>query len=266
MLKLFSQPRAILVCVLALSSVGCSSTVGDVYSPKEWRDLFEKAGGWAPLPFPESKYRPGSIIKVNEDGIRWIDHLESCGYPPEVLDPEVGQIPAITFTQDRELDANALISFKGVTAGPQFNRISKTRLEVKDHGADALRLINLKIWMETPANRDSVSQACMDALLKPDHFLVAEAFRVSKGVYTLFDQSGAAIKLDAGAVSEFLEFQPDVNFNVTTDGSLVIEEPVYFAVRRAVRVGDDWETLRTIDGQPQDADAKIAEIFLEVTD
>jgi hypothetical protein len=50
---------------------------------------------------------------------------------------------------------------------------------------------------------------------------------------------------------------------VTGDGSLVIEEPAYFAVRMAVRVGEDWDILGAPSGEPETADDKIEELFLK---
>lgn len=243
--------------------VGCRNNIENVYSPQEWRDMFVKAGGWAPLPFPDSKYRPGSIIQVNETGIRWIDHLEACHFPDAVLRPEVSQIPSITFSRARELDANAMINIKGIAAGPAFSQVQKVHLEVQEHGADAFRLLNLKIWLEEPENRARISPVCMEELNKSGRFLVTEAFRVSKGVYTLFDKTGAAIKLKAPALGPLLKFEPDVKYEVTADGGLVIEQTVYFAVRRAVRVGNDFEILGESSKDPETADAQIETIFLE---
>jgi hypothetical protein len=250
------------ILILLVGVFGCKDA-GDIYSPEEWRDLLNEAGGWKPLPFPDSKYGPGAIIKVSDDGIRWIDHLRSCGYPEEVLEPEKSYIPSVEFTKTRELGASALINFKGIAAGPSFGKISKVAMAVTDHGADALRLIKLKVWMEVPANRESVAQACMDELMKPDRYLVTEAFRVSKGKYTLYDQTGAALKLETPILRQLLQFAPDVKYEVTGDGSLMIEEPAYFAVRMAVRVGEDWDILGTASGEPESADAKIEALFLK---
>ena len=253
---------ATLILIFLVGVLGCKE-VGDVYSPKEWRDLLNKAGGWKPLPFPDSKYGPGAIIKVSDDGIRWIDHLRSCGYPEDVLEPEKSYIPSVEFTKTRELGASALINFKGIAAGPSFGKISKVGMAITDHGADALRLIRLKVWMEVPAHRESVAQACLDELMKPERYLVTEAFRVTKGKYTLYDKTGAALKLETPILSQLLQFAPDVKYEVTSDGSLVIEEPAYFAVRMAVRVGEDWEILGTASGEPESADAKIEELFFK---
>jgi len=235
-----------------------SNQPGDIYSPKEWRDLFAKAGGWTPLPFPDSKYRPGSIIKVMEDDIRWWDDLESCGYPLKEFVIE-STIPSITFTKGWKFDGSAVASFKGFKAGPKFSEVSNVRMEVKEHGADAFRIAKLKDWMADPNNKAKFSRTCMDQLLKPDYYLVTEAFRVSKAKYTLYTKGGTAIKIESPNLKDFIQVQPDVKYEVTSDGSLVIEQPVYFAVRKTVRVGDDFDAR----GATEDADAKIEKLFFK---
>jgi len=105
----------------------------------------------------------------------------------------------------------------------------------------------------------------MDELMKPDRYLVTEAFRVSKGKYVLQDKSGAAIKLETPVLKELLQFQPDVKYEVTADGGLMIEQPAYFAVRKAVRVGDGFEVLGASAQAPSTADEQIAEFFLNAS-
>jgi len=244
--------------VLALYIARGTGKAKNVYSPKEWRDLFKQAGGWTPLPFPDSKYRPGSIIKVTDDGIRWIDDLDSCRYPLKEFGIE-STIPSITFTKGWEFNGSAIADIKGVEAGPKFNQVSNVRMEIKEHGADGFRILKLKDWMADPSNKEKFSKTCMDQLLKPDYYLVTEAFRVSKAKYTLLKKGGTEIKIDPGALGEFVQVQPDLKYEVTSDGSLVIEQPVYFAVRKAARVGDDFDAR----GTSEDADAKIEKLFFE---
>lgn len=255
---------ALFIAVVLLAS--CNE-VTDVYTPSEWVTMLKQAGGWAPLPFPDSKYRPGSIIKVTDNEgikeIRWIGHLEACKYPEEVLKVEKSYIPGITFKKGKDFGANAMINFRGISAGPAFDSVSKISLEVQDHGADAFRLINLKVWWEDPTNRKKVSSVCMDELKKPDYYLVTEAFRVSKGTYTLYDKTGAKIKLTAPKLGDLLQFQPDVKYEVTSEGKLVIDQPAYFAVRKAVRIGDDFEVLGEQSKEPQTADTKIEKLFFQ---
>ena len=75
----------------------------------------------------------------------------------------------------------------------------------------------------------------MDELSKPDRYLVVEAFRVSKGKYSLYDKFGAEIKVETPVIKELLQLQPEARYQVTSDGDLVIENPVCFADRGAIR-------------------------------
>jgi hypothetical protein len=237
-----------------------SKSMSDVYSPEEWRDLFKKAGGWTPLPFPDSKYGPGSIIKVMDDKIYWIDDLEGCGYPLKEFAKE-SNIPSITFTKRWKFNGSAIVDMKGIKAGPKFDEVSNVQMEVKEHGADAFRILKLKDWMADPNNKAKFSQTCMDQLLKPDYYLVTEAFRVSKAKYTLYNKAGAAIKIETPVLKDFVQVQPDVKYEVTSDGSLVIEQPVYFAVRKTARVGNDFDAR----GASEEADSKIEKLFFQST-
>jgi hypothetical protein len=246
--------------IIQVGLTGCGNMT-DVYSPKEWRDLFAKAGGWTPLPIPDSKYRPGSIIKVTDESIWWIDDLEGgCKYPIKEFEVE-SYIPSINFEKKWQFDVNAILQFKGIKAGPKFEQLSSVRMEVVDHGADAIRLMKLKAWMGDPNNISKVSPVCMEQLAKVDYYMITEAFRVSKAKYTLLDKKGAAIKLETPLlIKEFLQIQPDVKYEVSSDGSMTVDRPVYFAIRKAVRVGPDFESKGSED---EIGDVKIEKLFIK---
>jgi hypothetical protein len=250
--------RAAVACLIALLAAGCRT---NPYSADELLKVLKQTGGWTPLPIPDSKFRPGSIIRVTEDGVQWIDDLTSCGFPLDEFE-EKSSIPNVTFTKQLEFAASAVVNIKGIKAGPNFSRVSKVRMEITEHGADAIRLLKLRTWMEIPDNRRRISQAFLDELIKPDTYLVTEAFRITKGKYTFYDQTGAAIKIETPVLKDLLEFQPDVKYQVTNDGSLVIEQPVYFAVRKTQGVGVGFETLGGEAVKKEFADAKIEELFL----
>lgn len=248
----------LLMVLLTIGLAGCKD-VQDIYSPQEWRELLESAGGWVPLPFPDGKYRPGSIIQLDENGLRWIDHLGSCRYPNDFI--EQGSIPAISFTKSKEFGADVLLSYAGVEAGPGFDRIARVTLAVSEHSADSLKLLALRIWQEEPSNRDAISPLCMEELSKPNRYLVTEAFVVSEGTYSLYDKRGARLQLTAPALAEVLSVGGEVGYDITADGSLSISEPSVFAVRRAVRVDDGFTVLGDDVEQAETADASIADLY-----
>jgi hypothetical protein len=259
-------PGKILFFIAALSillafSDPCSTRLKDVLSPKELVDLLDRVG-FVPLPIPGSHYQPGSIVKVVGENVDWIDDLTSCGFPLSEFQVKP-YTPGIEFTKAVEFGASAIINVKGISAGPGFNRVSKVRFEIIEHAADAFRLIKLRIWSDDPENQSRINKACMDALLEPDTYLINEAYRISKGKYTLYDKSGAAIKIDTPVLKELLQIQPDVKYEVTSEGSMVIEQPVYFAIKNVQRVGQHFEALSRDLDEPDTADNKIKRIFLQ---
>jgi len=138
-------------------------------------------------------------------------------------------------------------------------------MEVIDQGADAFQVLKLRVWLENPENRKKVSQACMEELQKPSTYMITEAFRVSKGKYTLMDKTGATIRLKAGILGKFLKLEPNVSLQITDEGDLVIEQPAYFAIRYAIRVGEGFETpsLGGLGEVPETADAEIEKLFYD---
>lgn len=239
----------------------CDSDLDDVYQPAEWRGVLEKAGGWVPLVLPGSQYRPGSIIQVNQDGLRWLDHIEACRYPQELLAPEVGKIPDVKFSRGTTFGADVLVNIQGITAGPGFNKTHKVVLEVEDHGTETLRLVRLRVWQEEPQHAAGISPICMEELAQKDRYLITEAFYASKAKYTLYDETGAKVKLSVPQLGGLLKLEPDVSYEITSEGELVVNEKTYFAVRRAVRVGDKFEVLGEAGGTVESADALLAEQF-----
>ena len=252
----------LLAATFLVSMGGCShAPISNVYTPEEWRNMLKEAGDWVPLPFPESTFRTGSIIMVTETSIRWIDDLTSCHYPAEILDPEKSRIPNISFNKAMQFGADAVIGYKGIEAAPGFSKVSKVNFEVLDHGVDRIRMIRFKDWINDPENKKRVSPSCMQELAKPNRYLVTEAFRASKATYTLIDQTGGAMKLSVPTLKDVLKISGNVKYSVDSEGKLTIEEPVYFAVRRAIPMGDDLE-LRDPSGA-KTGDSKIEALFFK---
>lgn len=232
---------------LAGPLAGCNGhNAADVYSPQEWRDLFAKSEGWVALRVPDSKYIPGAIVKVTErEGIRYISHMSTCRYPDELLKPVVGIIPGAEFRKARRFNASAVIkeSRLGIEAGPEFKSDYKIDLKVDSHTAESLDLLALRIWQDEPAHSALVPRSCSALLAEADHYVIGEAARVQKATYTLVDETGAAITLNTGNLLKFLKLEPSLSYNVTTDGKLVIDQPVTIALRRVTWLGDRFAIL-----------------------
>jgi len=255
---------AITALAVAFSSASfCGGGGDDVYSPKELIKVLKKAGGWTPLTIPGSNYQPGTIIKIDQKKhVYYIDDLSSCGIP--ISEFQINPYtPPVTFTKAVEVGASALINVKGIKAGPSYSRVSKVRFEIADQGADAFQLIKLQDWMANPDNQSRMSKSCAKALSQPDTYLINEAFKVSKGKYTLYDKSGVAIKITTPLINELFQIEPDIKYTVESDGSMLIEQPVYFAVRTVQRVGSNFVVLNRPSGEPETADNVLEKIFLQ---
>ena len=257
--------RAIFACVVALTLPRCNDA-GDVYSLAEWRDVLKGNGNWHFVKVPDSKLVPGSIVKITkDDGLSWIDSLQSCGIPAALLagldagNPDAlvirGASPKIEFKKSKEYSADAVLNVAGIKAGPEFNNLGKVALTIGDNGGDALRLIRLKSWIQ--ANAAAFNPACLDELQKPDRYLVAKSFRFSSATYSFFDKSGAKVKLTVPQLGKIVQLEPNVKFEVTTEGNLKIDEPMYVAVRQAISSNGDFNTLGTESASPVSGDAVL---------
>lgn len=243
----------VLACLAVLVLQGCPATTGDVYSLAEWREVLKANGNWHMLKLPDNKIAPGSIVKITEqDGLSWIDALDSCGVPAALLvakprdsqPPTLvlqGESPSIKFTKKVEYSADALLNISGVKVGPEFSKIGKVVLTMGENGGDALRVIALQNWIGD--NQASYKKICDDVLGDKDHYLVTESYRISSATYTLYDKTGGKLKLDLGQIGKILQFEPNAGVSVAGEGELKIDKPMYVAVRRARRTEGGFSTL-----------------------
>lgn len=260
--------KGLLAFILMIHALiaGCKS-LGDVYSLAEWRDVLKGNGKWLFIKVPDSKLVPGSIVKVTtQDGLSWIDSLDSCGIPKSLLvakpvnasEPTLvvlGASPQINFTKKVEFSAAAVLNIAGVKAGPEFSKVKKAVLKIGDNGGDAIRLIALREWIR--ANSASFKKACLDEFAKPDRYLIAESFRISSATYSLHDETGAKLKLTLPQVGRIVQLEPSVSISVTADGDLKIDQPMYVAVRQAIGTSGGFETLGTAGVGETTADAVL---------
>src|SRR5438093_6464956 len=108
---------------------------------------------WIPLPLPDSRFGPGTIFTYNKDtGIRYVSSLKTCGVPDEVSAGVKGQSGTLKFDGDSEYGADAVLKVVGVSAGPQFSKVTKTTVELNDHGPSSMDMFKLQIWLTKPEN------------------------------------------------------------------------------------------------------------------
>lgn len=241
------------MCFLSMS-FSCNGNPSTVVSKP--MGAFYKQNKWIPLPMPDSRFSPGTIFTFTpETGIRYVSSLKTCKVPNDVLAAVAGLSPKLTFDSNADYGASADLQIGGVSAGPEFSKVKRIALEHDVHGPTSLDLIKVQIWLTDPANARKFPEVCTQYLSRPDTFIVQEAYQVTKGKYSLIDNTGAKLKvtgLNAGPV----KIDPSAHIQLTTDGSLEFSDPVYTAIRRVRRVSGDFQTLG--DTSPQkDADEEI---------
>jgi hypothetical protein len=240
----------------------------EVYTQKEWRDLFAKAESLLPLPFPvqDSDCRVGSIAEITDEGVRWLGGLEDCGCPMDEFkrpyDSYYRYKPfKISFNKYWGFEANAIFNFNGITAGPKFDRISKILIKVGDYSfsKDYFSPILFQRRIEWTNSRFGQNE-CLKRISKADRYYVIEVFRVLSGKFALYKKSGVGVKLKPSILADFLQFHPDIKYQVTRDGSLKLESPACFGIRAI-----SLPSLLDIYGESgvvmADEDDKIERIF-----
>lgn len=250
-----------LAAVFLLTFVrSCNPDVSQTNLPNQLRDFYLK-NNWIPLGEPDSRFQPGSIVRITQaEGITYVSDLKTCGVPDDILKPVTGEAPQLKFDRDGDYGAKAVLNVKGVTAGPDFSRISSTSLAYEKHGSDSLDILKIAIWLSKPENAATLPKPCTDFLNAPDNYIVREAYEVSKGKYTLKGSNKASLTIKNLALGP-VTIAPDAHANLTTTGELTFTDPVYTAIKRL----KDTNGLLTILGQPgqvdADADAKVKTIL-----
>jgi hypothetical protein len=208
-----------------------SRGLGKLYDPDEWKDfLYDK--GWLALEIPDTKYHPGSIIDVKAEGatqrISWLGRLGAY-FPEYPLPMEKSDMPGISFTKGKELDAQSLLNLFGFSPGLGFGKIKKVVLTISACGAETLDLMALFHWMKL--NPEKVPADCLEQLRREGCFLVYEALIVSKGTYALYGEKNVKIKLQPATLGDYLKVEGDLTY--TVDEQITIEHPIIFGIKRA---------------------------------
>ena len=247
--------------VFLLIVVGCDngSGVKEVAAPQPLLAYCKKAG-FVPLPILDTSYKPGAIIRVQGDDISYIDHLRSCRYDADALKTEDGSSGQFDVKSRVEMGADALISLKGIEAGPEASRIKKTTLQIADYGVDKLQHILIGEW-ERLNYEAVVPPTCKTAFERPDVYVVGEAFRVRNGEYELFGKDDAKLKFDVANIGKLLRLQPNAKYQATNDGRLLISEPTTLCVRNVEWFGRDPGAAGLEPAKTRTADSALELIY-----
>ena len=257
------------VCVAILFTCRDKGPQGGVQV--EWEPIFNQAAkifpdtGWVLLPYPDSKYGPGAVIRLAEGRApEWLGDLGSdCGVPPEVIETIPGATPPFDVSRSTDIGVNAVLQLQGVEAGPSFGDIRRSTLKAEDHGADSISLLAFRNWLMDPDREVELREGCLDTLSEPDTYIVREAYRVSKGSYSFETDSGAKLSLKGAEVGDYLKLSPEAKVGITNDGSLEFDQDVYLAVRRLKYTDGKVETLSDTGTDESDGDKKLLKALIE---
>lgn len=223
---------AVSIVILTLSAIACGGRRATaVLVPP-----VVPGQGWIPLPFPDSKYEPGSVIAVDQSGApRWVGHIRSCKVPEDLLKVVAGNIGDMTAAVKDKYGAQAVLKIRGIEAGPEWSRVKETKFVQNDQSAPALDLIAIRLWLTDPTNVAHFPDECTTILGEPSIYLVQEAFKVGSGKYTLTDTNNAKIAV-TGLQLGPVKIDPKADAAFDTNGDLVMKVPVYTAVRRVRQI------------------------------
>ncbi len=195
-------------------------------------DALEKRG-WAPLAFPDSSYRPASIIIIDDDKrVEWLGTLDPtlCRIPDQYLQPEP-QSSGKLLTEESytaSVKLAATIEGVGVDAGADSNIVSI--LKIEDQGPYNLDSTRLITWLRI--NQDAVEPACLDWFKQENTFLVYRAFAIKRGSISFKRNVGGQMEAVAPElIKKVVNVKAEAGAGWNQKGELVIDKPAYIAVR-----------------------------------
>jgi hypothetical protein len=214
---------------------------------------FLKEHNWVPLPIPDNKVRPGSVIKVTKTeksaDVQWLGDFRNCGITDQELGLTRGKYPALGVGQNFAVNASlgaSLLSRFG--ARVEAEKVNGAVLKIDESGGDAIDLLALSIWLTTPGNIQKMPAACNEFLARENVYLVSEAFRVSRGSYDLVDKNGAKVAISAAPMPG-ASVDAKGGISVGSTGSLIVTEDFYFGVRRVKQLAPG--NFATLGSRPQ---------------
>jgi len=217
---------------------------------------FLDANGWISLSIPDSKMAPGAVIKVTQKNdavplsydVRWLGDFRNCGVTDKDLGLVRGKYPAVGIGKDlavkASLVANLIAKFGG---SAEVEKANNAVLRIEDAGGDAIDLLAFSLWFAQPGNPQKMPAACAAFLAQPDIYIVSEAFRISKGSYSIVDKNGAKLGISVPVPSQTIE--AGLSGSIGSSGELIVAGDLYFGVRRVKQLAPG--SFATLGADPQ---------------
>lgn len=237
---------------LGVALMSADATAQTVFQQRPLAE-FLRQHNWVPLPIPDNKMRPGSVIKVTETDqsvdVQWLGDFRNCGVTDQELGLIRGKFPAMGIGQDFAVDASLGASLLSrFTGRAEAEKVNGAVLKIDESGGDAIDLLAFSIWVTTPGNMQKMPAACGEFLARENVYLVSEAFRVSKGSYELVDKNGVKLAVSAAPVPG-QSIDAKTGISVSSTGTLIVTEDFYFGVRRVKQLAPGY--FATLGSNPQ---------------
>jgi hypothetical protein len=224
---------------------------GSVVLGQIQQDLSKIYGSrWIPLPMPDSRIGPGAIVSIKKGEVAWESSLDKCGAPPEVMTAVASNDTSVASSAEGEYGANAALKIAGVTLGPDFKKVKKTSLKLEGHHAVGLDRITLGEWLNKPGM--VLSPVCKQLLTQKGIFIVQEAYQVSQGKMTLYDEKNAKLSL-AGLSTPIIKLDGGAASTKISNDAIEFSTSMFTAIRRVQLLNDG--SLKTMGTAGPEVDA-----------
>ncbi len=249
-----------IICAVAQFGASCNGKVTEQMATEDELRLYLERNKWTYVDVPRELLGAGSIVSISEqDGLRYRGHITDC-LPSgviEIKDTGAAALPQIA--RQWSFNASALARFvKLVEVKPGFNVVTRVDVTIgaMPHSWAVLDEIRLARWLRE--NRNRLDPTCRSYLARRDVYVIMEALRLSDLLYTLHRERGADVKLTAENIKGFVDLGADAKWNVTADGKLKIDQPVYIAFQKS-----QWVSIEDTPGAtpPPSAEQLMARYY-----
>jgi hypothetical protein len=219
---------------LIVAAVSFSAAQIVTFQPLPLKQFLEE-NGWVPLPLPDRRMGPGSVINVTrKDGavtMQWLGDLRRCGIPDREFRYVRGKYSSDGNGDSFGIDASIAIRYIVKLEGKaDFEKAGSAIMRIEASGGDAVDFDALTNWIARSDAAQRMPRTCNNFLAQEDIYLVTEAFRISKASYGLVDKNGAKLTITGGAFGQA---------GSRSSSTLNVVEDLYFGVRHVKQLALD---------------------------
>jgi hypothetical protein len=167
-----------------------------IFQPLPLKQLLDE-NGWVPLPLPDKRMAPGSVIKVTKkDGAvttQWLGDLRRCGITDRKFRYMRGKYPAIGIGDSFGIKASIAAGYIAKLEGTaDFEKAGGAIMQIEASGGDAVDFDALTSWMARSAAGQRMPQVCSNFLAQRIFISSARLFESAKPVTASLIKTGEA--------------------------------------------------------------------------